>query len=456
MSTAYSKNRSAFSLVLLFLIICSSCNLCLAQQLTPYQWQLLRNSLKPVNSINDYDQLIRKSGQHRFVLIGDSTHGSHEFYQQRIEISKRLIKEKNFKLIALEGDWPNVYALNQYIQSTTPHSLSYLLNAFNRHATWLWNNAETLQFLQWLKHYNSQLPAGEKKVHILGIDIYSFERSMQQVIDYLSFFSAAAAQQARQRYQCFQRFNYDLHSYGQAVSDNPLLSCEMAVTGQFLDFDLCRIPCPGDYAVIEPQAFFDARQNARVVKNTEKSLRLYYQKRDQSAMWNERDRHMLETIMALSEYLKNPRTIVWAHSSHLGDARATEMINQNQINLGQLLREYYGKQVYNIGLLSFSGQVVAADEWHAPAKIKPLLPAHPESNEAVFHELGIENFFLDLQQSEAIKQMFAELRLQRHVGVVYKPDDEFNAHYSHTQLSQQFDSIIYLDRTTAVWQLNLD
>lgn len=422
-------------------------------QITTAQWQLLRNSVAPINTLSDYDSLIDKASLHNLVLIGDSTHGTHEFYQQRIELSKRLIKEKNFKLIALEGDWPNVYALNQYIQSTTPLSAQHLLNAFNPHAAWLWNNWEMFYFLQWLKNHNDNLPEGEQKVSLLGIDIYSFDRSMKQVVDYLDVFSHDAAQQAYQRYQCFQYANFDLHRYGQMVKDNPLMSCENSVSEQFKDFSECRIPCPEELSAIDRNTYFYTMQNARVVKNTEKSLRLYYVNQDSSAMWNERDRHMLETIKALMEHLHQPKTIVWAHSSHLGDARATEMSNHEQINLGQLLRQYYNHQVFSIGMLSYQGQVVAADEWDDAPYIKTLLPAHPQSNEALFHQLGIEHFVLDLNRSVELRQLLEKFRLQRHVGVVYRQDDELNAHYTHTILTQQFDAIIYLDRTTAVQQL---
>lgn len=411
---------------------------------------LLERSVSPLNTDLDYDVLINRAGLAEMVLIGDSTHGTQEFYQQRIHISKRLIQEKNFKLIALEGAWPDVYPLNQYIHSKSPLTAGQTLNVFNPNAAWLWANEPMLKFIQWLKNYNEQLALDEQKVSLYGIDIYSFNESKKLVIDYLQMFSALAAQQASQRYQCFSPFNDDLHRYAQAVSREPRLSCEHPVVAQYKDFVECRLPCPQEYSAIEPEAFFYAMQNARIVKNMEKALRLKYRSDDQSALWNQRDRHMMETLLAASEHLQKPKTIIWAHNSHLGDARATEMAEFQQLNLGQLLRQHLGQQIFSIGMLTYSGTVMAADDWNRPFKLKKLIPAHPDSNEALFHRLGIANFVLLLHRTPPLFEFLNLTRLQRHVGVVYRPDDEMNSHYSYTHLASQFDAIIYNDVTTAI------
>lgn len=411
---------------------------------------LLKRSIVPLHQPDDYNSLIKLAGQVPYVLIGDSTHGTHEFYQQRIDISKRLIQEKNFKLIVLEGDWPNVYSLNQYVQAATHLTAEQALNATNPDVTWLWNNREMLNFIQWLRGYNDQLPGAEQKVSLLGMDIYSFEKSKALVIDYLQSFSPLAAQQARQRYQCFDRFNNDLHRYGQAVSEDLSLSCEREALEQYLDFSACRFPCPQQNPFIEREAFFYALQNARVIKNSEKSLRTQYLTGDETKSWNQRDRHMLESFLAMSAHLQHPKTVLWAHSSHLGDARATEMAEQSLLNVGQLLRQHFKRQVFAIGMLTYSGTVMAADSWNMPAKIKTLLAAHPDSNEALFHRLGIPRFVLHLHQSPELIQFLNKSRLQRHVGVVYLPQKEMESHYSYTHLADQFDAIVYTDYTTAV------
>ena len=414
---------------------------------------LLKRSITPLNNPDDYNTLINRAAQVPFVLIGDSTHGTHEFYQQRINISKRLIQEQGFKLILMEGDWPNIYTLNQYVQSSTSLTAEQALNAFNPEAAWLWNNKETLDFVKWLKRFNEQLPEGEQKVSLHGMDIYTFSRSKKLVVDYLYGFSPQAAQQALSRYQCFERFNNDLHRYGQAVSKNQSFSCEQEVVEQYQDFAQCRFPCPEQYPFIDREAFFDAKQNARVVKNVEKSLRINYMTNGQSVLWNQRDQHMMESLLASSEHLHNPKTIVWAHVSHLGDARATDVVKHDQLNLGQLLRQRFGDQVFSIGMLTYSGQVMASDDWNLPAKLKVLRAAHPDTNAALFHQLGVPRFILNLQQSPELVQLLKKPRLQRHVGVVYRPQDEMKSHYSYTLLADQFDAVVYTDVSTEITPL---
>ncbi len=421
-----------------------------AQVNSQAQMALLRQSVVPLNSLHDNKSIIDLIGQKPLLLIGDSTHGTHEFYQQRINISKQLIQEKNFKLIVLEGDWPNIYTLNQYVQSLIPITAQQALDVSNPHTFWLWNNVEMLNFILWLKKYNEQLPQGEQKVSLHGMDIYSFKQSRQQVFDYLQLFSSQAAQQAYQRYQCFAFFNNDLHRYGKAVRDDASLSCERAVVEQYVDFSACRYPCPEQYSFIDRDAFFCAQQNARVIKNTEKSFRLQYRFADDTQSWNQRDRHMMESLLASMTHLHQPKTIIWAHNSHLGDARATEMADRDQLNLGQLVRQYFAKQVFSIGMLTHSGTVMAADDWNSPAKIKTLLSAYHDSNEGFFHRLGVPFFVLDLHQSHELTRLLNQPRLQRHVGVVYRPQDEMAAHYTYTRLAEQFDAVIYIDSSTAV------
>ncbi len=382
---------------------------------TEEQLNVLHQSVTQIINPGDYDELIQRAGEATLVLIGDSTHGSHEFYQQRIEISKRLIQGKNFKMIALEGDWINVAVLDQYIHSTSssPYIVRQILNVVNPHATWLWNNQEMFHFIEWLKSYNTNLPPDEQKVSLYGIDIYSFEPSKKAVIDYLLQHSRDAAQQALSRYQCFDKFRVNrrvnLYQYGKIVSQNPGLSCEQVVTEQYLDFSKCRYPCPEKQAVLEASHFFNAEQNARIIKNSETSYRSRYVNNDSNTLWNLRDKHMSKTIQAVQKQFEQPKTVVWAHSSHLGDARATQLKEKGVINLGQLLRQHFNEQVYSIGMLTFAGQVLAGDNWQDPAYVKKLLPAHPQSNEALFHKLGIPAFTLNLQEPTEINTLLSQL-----------------------------------------------
>jgi len=414
----------------------------------------LKTSVTTLAGLSDNREIIEHIAQKKYVLIGDSTHGTHEFYQQRINITKSLIKEKNFKLIALEGDLPNVHRVNQYVQSLSSKTAMQVLNVSNPQGAWLWGNVSMLNFIQWLKEHNEQLPLGEQKVRLHGLDIYSFERSRNEVVDYLQLFSPEAAQQAIKRYSCFSRFGNNLHRYGKEILKSGLNNCAAAVNEQFELFVSCHYPCPENYPAIDREAYFYAQENAHIVKNTEKSFRIQYQTGSDITGWNQRDLHMMESFLSVSDYMEEPKSIFWLHNSHLGDARATEMVKSSQLNIGQLLNQSFSEDIYSIGMLTYQGLVSASDDWDSPAEIKKLLRAHPDSNEALFHSLGIPHFFLDLHQSESLKNFLNRTRLQRHVGVVYRPDDEMDSHYSETHLSDQFNAIIFIDTTTPVIDLN--
>ena len=416
----------------------------------------VRNSIIAVNHPDDYTPLITTAGTARFVLIGDSTHGSHEFYLERINISKRLIKEQNFTLIAIEGNWPNVNRLNQYIHSLVPITAMQAMDSFTQYPDWLWKNKEMLDFIQWLREHNRQIEEGDHTVSLYGMDIFSINRSRELVIEYLKTISIDAAKIAEQRYECFSAFNYDMDQYGQVVNNDPSRSCESTVTQQYRDFMDCQIPCPDFGSPGNREAFFHAQLNALIVKNTEQKFRAFYQTESEVSSWNVRDQHMQESLNVQQQHLNNPKTIIWAHSSHLGNARATDMATYGQLNVGQLIRQQYTNQVFSIGMLTYAGYVVASDNWGAPAKVNVLLPAHPESNAALFHQWGVPRFLLFLQQPYPVTQWLNVSRLQRHVGVVYMPEDEMDAHYSHTHLADQFDAILFIDDTTALVLLSTD
>ncbi len=410
----------------------------------------VRNSIISVNHPDDYTPLLTTAGTARFVLIGDSTHGSHEFYLERINISKRLITEHNFTLIAIEGNWPHVNRLNQYIQSRVSITAMQVMESFTQYPDWLWNNKEMLDFIQWLREHNRHIEEGDHTVSLYGMDIFSLNQSRELVVEYLKTISIAAAKIAEQRYACFSAFDDDMDHYGQAVNNDPSHSCESTVTQQYRDFIDCRIPCSDFGSPRNREAFFHAQQNALIVKNTEQKFRAFYRTESEVSSWNVRDQHMQESLNVQQQYLNNPKTIIWAHSSHLGNARATDMAIDGQLNMGQLLRLQYPNQVFSLGMLTYAGHVVASDNWGAPAKVHVLLPAHPESNAALFHQWSVPRFVLFLQQPFHITQWLNVSRLQRHVGVIYLPEDEMNAHYSHTRLADQFDAILFIDDTTAL------
>lgn len=410
----------------------------------------LQQVITSIDETDDYRHLIEKSSKAHFVLIGDSTHGSHEFYVERIKISKRLIEKKAFTLIAIEGSWPQVNVLNEYIHSRTPKTAIQVMEVFNQYPDWVWKNNEILEFIRWLREHNNRIENSNFKVSFYGLDIYAFQRSQELVVEFLKKVAIAEAMLAEQRYQCFSKFDGDMDQYGRAINEDVSLSCESMVAQVFRDFIDCRIPCPDRNNGVNQEAFFQAQQNALNVKSTEQYFRVLYQTDSDVMFWNTRDQHMLESLNAQQRYLRNPKTIVWAHSSHLGNALATDMTKEGKLNLGQLIRQQYPNQVFSIGMLTYSGRVLASENWGASAMVMDLLPAHSGSNAALFHQLDASKFFLLLEQSVDLRQWLNSSRLQRHVGVIYLPEDEMEAHYSRTRLGDQFDALVFIDSTTAL------
>ncbi len=416
----------------------------------------LEEAIIAIHHTDDYGPLIEKSGKAHFVLIGDSTHGTHEFYLERMNISKRLIEEKKFRLISIEGSWPSVYLLNQYIHSRIPQNAIQVLEVFNEYPEWVWNNKEMRDFIRWLKEYNSRAEHSNQRVSLYGMDIYDSFRSQGRVLEYFKKAAPEAVLPAKQRYACFAQFNNDMDQYGQAVKNDPSRSCESKVTQEYRAFIDCQIRCPDSNTSVNREEFFQAKQNALNVKNTERYYRDLYQSDSDVLSWNGRDRHMQESIDVMQQHLKHPKTIIWGHSSHLGNALATDMAKQGKLNLGQLIRQQYPNNVFSIGMMTYAGDVVASDRWDSPAKIMPLRPVLPQSNSALFHQLGVSRFFLFLQQPFEIRQWLNSSRLQRHVGVIYLSANELEAHYSQTHLVDQFDALVFIDITTMLGLLSVD
>lgn len=403
-------------------------------------------------SASDYDPLLPLVGNARFALIGEASHGTHEFYGERVEITKRLILEKRYTAVAVEGDWPDAYRVNRYVRgASTDADADAALSGFKRFPTWMWRNTVIRDFVEWLRRHN-QDRAPDQQVGFYGIDLYSLFGSIDEVLAYLDEIDPQAAHRARYRYSCFDHYGEDTQAYGYAASFGMSRTCEDAVVSQLTDMLRSAGKYMGRDGRMEADEFFFAEQNARLVKNAEEYYRTMFRGRVSS--WNLRDRHMVETLQALDRHLSRggapARIAVWAHNSHLGDARATEMGDAGELNVGQLMREHYGDDAVLIGFTTHRGTVTAASDWGAVVERKRVRPALDGSYEALLHDAGIERFLLLLRGDEALQRVLEGPKLERAIGVIYLPETERLSHYFDCRLTQQFDAVIHLDVTAAL------
>ncbi len=404
---------------------------------------------------SNYDALLDITKDASYVLIGESTHGTHEFYQIRIDITKRLILEYSFNAIAIEADWPDAYNINRYIKGDGSILDSVdALAGFRRFPTWMWRNKVVMEFIDWLKDYNSKV-VELKKVGFYGLDLYGLNNSVKEINKYLEKTDPEAAEVAKQRYSCFDDFKKELQYYGYATTFGLTKSCEEVVSEQLIDLNkkFHRYLKENGSAADE---FFYIEQNALLVKNAEKYYRSMFDSRD--ASWNVRDMHMAETLGNLAKYLTkklhyNAKIIVWAHNSHVGDARATESGSHGQLNLGQLVREKYDRKSVLIGFLTYSGTVTAASAWDDIAERRMIRPAIYNSYEYFLHNIGISDFFIIFRDMEEMASIIDNNLLERAIGVIYAPQTERTSHYFYANLPKQFDAVIYLDNTTAITPL---
>lgn len=405
----------------------------------------------------DYDSLMNLIGNARFVLIGEASHGTHEFYEQRAEITKRLIDEKGFTTIAVEADWPDAYRVNRYVRGVNddPTPAEALLN-FQRFPLWMWRNTDVLNFIGWLREYNDNLPKHAMKVGFYGLDLYSMYASIAAVLDYLKQVDPEAAQRARDRYSCLEHFGEDAQSYGYATSFGIAPSCEQEVIRQLQEIQRRTAEYIQPDGRIKADELFYAEQNARIVKNAEHYYRSMFQGRVSS--WNIRDRHMTETLNQLVAHLDQQgqptKVVVWEHNSHLGDARATDMGSRGEVNVGQLMRERYGNEVINIGFTTYTGTVTAVSNWGETAQLKQIRPALKHSYEALFHKTGLPQFLLNFQDENQAVVGLRQSRLERAIGVIYSPETERVSHYFQACLPAQFDAVIHIDDTKGVQPLD--
>ncbi len=400
----------------------------------------------------DFDPVLELVGDARFALIGEASHGTHEFYRIRAEITKRLIREKGFTSVAVEADWPDAYRVNRYVQGRgTDEDAEEALEGFRRFPQWMWRNADVLDFVGWLRTHNDGLPETER-VGFYGLDLYSLHASIEAVLRYLGVVDPEAAQRARIRYGCFDHFGGDPQAYGYGAGLGLAPSCEAAVVEQLAELRRSAADYARRDGRVAADDLFFAEQNARLVKNAERYYRAMFGSR--VASWNLRDRHMFETLDALVAFHaargRREKVVLWAHNSHLGDARATEMGTGGELNVGQLVRQRYDRDARLLGLLTYEGTVTAASDWDEPAERKVVRPALAESYEALLHETGVRNFLLDLTKRGPAVAGLEPPRLERAIGVIYRPETERASHYFHAALPRQFDAILYYDQTRAV------
>jgi protein-L-isoaspartate(D-aspartate) O-methyltransferase len=412
--------------------------------------QLLRESAEPFASIDtsDLGSLTERIGHARVVLIGEATHGTSEFYRMRARITRELIERHGFRTVAIEGDWPDAAHVHRRARGEDPDGQ---WTPFTRFPTWMWRNQETETFLEWLTEWNSGR-APEDRGGFYGLDLYSLHRSADAVIRYLERVDGDAARVAKERYGCLTPWERDPAAYGRAAAAGRFGLCEAEVVAMLRELLVRRL----DYMRRDGDRFFDAVQNARLVADAEHYYRAMYRGGHES--WNLRDAHMFDTLLALlSWHGPSSRAVVWAHNSHVGNAPATEMGAHGQTTVGGLSREYFGAGAFLVGFGTDHGTVAAASDWDEPMEIKRLLPARPDSYEALCHQTDLRAFLLHLREPklEDLKSELGPPRLERAVGVVYRPESERQSHYFLATLPGQFDAWLWFDETRALSALPL-
>jgi protein-L-isoaspartate(D-aspartate) O-methyltransferase len=395
------------------------------------------------------DNLLARIGDSRLVLLGEASHGTAEFYEMRARITQELIRKKGFTGIAVEADWPDAAHIDHFVHGTSPDPLLES-PPFSRFPSWMWANHSVLEFTRWLKDYNGTVATASEQVGFYGLDLYSLSSSIEAVLTYLDAVDPETAQVARVRYGCLTPWTSDPALYGQVMISKRYRECEDEVIATLQDLLKKRL----DYSKADGKRFFDAEQNARLVTNAERYYRTLYYAENNS--WNQRDQHMFETLQSILAF-QGPQSkiVIWEHNSHIGDARATEMSARGEFNIGQLVRQKYGDAAYSIGFGTDHGTVAAASEWGGPMETKKVQPSHIDSYERVCHEVHTDNFLLPLRNplQQITRTRLLTERLERAIGVIYRPEAELQSHYFYASLPRQFDEYIWFDETRAVTPL---
>ena len=386
--------------------------------------------------------LLDRAGDTRFVLLGEASHGTHDFYALRAEVTKRLIDERGFSAVAVEADWPDAYRVNCYVRGVRGDaSADEALADFRRFPTWMWRNSVVLEFVEWLRDRNERSGRNDG---FYGLDLYSLHASIAAVVRYLDETDPEAAGRARERFGCFEQFHaeHDGQSYGLATAVGTAEPCEDDVVAQLVELRHRAGELVARDGFLAEDRQFAAEQNARVIVNAERYYRAMF--RGRASSWNLRDTHMADTLDSLANHVDDGRIVVWAHNSHLGDARATELSRRDELNLGQLVRERHPHDGLLVGFSTYEGTVTAASDWGGPAERKRVRPGLPGSWEARFH--GVGHDFAVLADQPALR----DRRPQRAIGVIYRPETERQSHYVETSPAEQFDLLFHLDQTRAL------
>ena len=419
----------------------------MASPLTPFL-AVRETAHRLMDDASDYAPLLDMAAGRQFVLLGEATHGTAEFYRMRAEITQALIADHGFDALAIEGDWPDAWRVNRYVQDEGPDDGAQALADFERFPAWMWRNREFLAFVEWLRTHNAGLPAGQR-AGVYGLDLYSLYRSADAVIRYLERADPAQAESARRHYAALDHVR-DPAAYGYQAAAGLREPARDGAIRQLLQLRGDETAYLSRNGLGALDAHYFAEQNAEVVVHAEAYYREMFGRRVNT--WNLRDAHMARSLDALAAYRQrrgcSGRVVVWAHNSHVGDARATEFRHRGEWSLGQLVRQQAGTRALLVGFTTYTGHVLAASEWDGDPERKRVVPALSDSWEALFHATGLDRFFLPLgpQASEPL----SEVMLERAIGVLYLPQTERASHYFDASLAGQFDAVFHLDETTAL------
>jgi erythromycin esterase-like protein len=410
--------------------------------------RLLAHACEPLPPLDDpaFGRVFERFAAARVVLLGEASHGTSEFYRARAAISRHLIEQHGFDILAVEADWPDAATIDRYVRHRPSRASPD--SPFQRFPTWMWRNTDVDAFIGWLRTHNEAL-GEERRTGFYGLDLYNLSGSIAAVLAYLDSVDPAAAAVARTRYGCLTPWQKDPATYGRAVLTSAYRKCEAAVIEQCRDLLNRKL----QYAQQDSDSFLDAAQNARLIASAERYYRIMYYGGADS--WNLRDSHMFDTLERLLE-ARGPasKAIVWAHNSHIGDARHTSMgAVRDELNIGQLCRQHFGDSAALIGFGTHTGTVAAASDWDEDMQVMRVRASNPDSYERLCHDSGVPSFLLDLRRDRDLRDRLREPRLERFIGVIYRPETEIASHYAEASLSQQFDAYGWFDETTAVTPL---
>jgi protein-L-isoaspartate(D-aspartate) O-methyltransferase len=410
--------------------------------------EMIADLAEPLPRLDDsaFGQYFDRFADRRVILLGEASHGTSEFYRARAAITMRLVEEHGFTIVAVEADWPDAAAADRYVRHRPAHLGEE--PPFQRFPTWMWRNTDVDAFLGWMREHNDNLKP-EQRAGFFGLDLYNMSGSIAAILEYLDKVDPKAAAVARERYACLTPWQKEPSTYGRAVLTAGYRKCENAVVDQCRELLQRRI----EYIADNGEDFLDAAQNARLIASAERYYRIMYYGGAES--WNLRDTHMFETLEHLLDaHGPQSKAVVWAHNSHIGDARYTEMgAARDELNIGQLCRERFGGEAALIGFGTHTGTVAAASDWGGDMEIKRVRPSHRDSYERACHDANVPRFLLDLGRDQAVRRRLLEPRLERFIGVIYRPDTERMSHYANASLPQQFDAFVWFDETSAVTPL---